>query len=201
MARGVGGSEDNRGASSSGAVYLFRRGSDGSWAQEAYVKASNTDPEDHFGSSVAISNDGSTLVVGAEYEDSAARGINGNQANNDASNSGAVYVYRDFAGGGTGVVTYDGEIQPILRNHCGSCHGVGSRYPFAETYAVLQQPSELCSGDNVGTCVALALEVLRTEGGGCRTYVDPFHREGWVCLGEGARALIERWVSDGMVER
>ncbi len=59
--------------------------------QEAYVKASNTNAGDYFGSAIAISGD--TLVVGAKLEGSNATGINGNQADNSAKWSGAVYVF------------------------------------------------------------------------------------------------------------
>jgi hypothetical protein len=83
---------DNR-ARDSGAVYVFRR-SGAAWSQEAYVKASNTGAGDHFGSSVALSGDGSTLAVGAYLEDSAATGSGGDQADNSTENSGAVYVFR-----------------------------------------------------------------------------------------------------------
>lgn len=77
-----------------GAVYVFRRSSSTTtsiWAQEAYVKASNTGASDGFGYSVALS--GNTLAVGAYLEDSNAMGINGDQADNSKSDSGAVYVF------------------------------------------------------------------------------------------------------------
>lgn len=61
-------------------------------SRQAYVKASNTEGTDQFGSSVALPGD--SLAVGAPQEDSAATGINGDQTNNSAVNSGAVYVYR-----------------------------------------------------------------------------------------------------------
>ena len=48
---------------------------------------------DQFGISLALSADGSTLAVGAHYEASNATGIGGNQADNSASEAGAVYVY------------------------------------------------------------------------------------------------------------
>ena len=68
---------------------------DRNYAQQAYVKASNTGGGDQFGVlSVALSGDGSTLVVGAFNESSNATGINGNQADNSATDSGAVYVFR-----------------------------------------------------------------------------------------------------------
>jgi phosphopantetheinyl transferase (holo-ACP synthase) len=95
-AMGVGGNQASNSALGSGAVYVFRRAA-GVWAQEAYVKASNTGLGDVFGSSVALSADGTTLAVGAREEDSAATGVGGNQASNAASRSGAVYVFRHAA--------------------------------------------------------------------------------------------------------
>ena len=56
---------------------------------EAYVKASNSGGR--FGHSVALAGD--TLVVGAYLEASAARGVDGNQANFNAGGSGSVYVF------------------------------------------------------------------------------------------------------------
>jgi hypothetical protein len=87
---GVNSYQDNVRAPGSGAVYVFVR--DGStWTQQAYVKSSNTELGDNFGSSVAISGD--TLVVGAHEEDSSAKGIDGDQSDNHAEGSGAVYVF------------------------------------------------------------------------------------------------------------
>ena len=53
------------------------------------------DSEDFFGSGVALSGD--IAVVGAIGEESDATGINGNQANNQAANSGAADTTRKFA--------------------------------------------------------------------------------------------------------
>lgn len=95
-ATGINGNQnDNTG--SSGAVYIFTRTGAG-WSQQAYVKASNTDSGDFFGSSVALSADGSTLAVGAHRERSIASGINGNQADNSAVFAGAAYVFTRTAG-------------------------------------------------------------------------------------------------------
>ncbi|NVB39305.1 DUF4215 domain-containing protein [Pseudenhygromyxa sp. WMMC2535] len=91
-ATGIGGNQANNSNSGSGAVYVFVRNG-GAWSQEAYVKASNTGDDDYFGDSVALSGDGNTLAVGAYGEDSNATGIGGNQANNSATRSGAVYVF------------------------------------------------------------------------------------------------------------
>lgn len=92
---GVNGDQADNSASSSGAVYVFTR-TGATWAQEAYLKASNTNAGDNFGYSVAFSGD--TLAVGASEEDSAAVGVNGNQADNGASSSGAVYVFARAGG-------------------------------------------------------------------------------------------------------
>jgi hypothetical protein len=79
-------------AEESGAVYLYTR-SEGTWTAGAYVKGSNTDAGDEFGSAVALNADGRVMVVGAHQEDSAARGVNGNQSDNSADDSGAAYVF------------------------------------------------------------------------------------------------------------
>ena len=49
---------------------------------------------DSFGWSVSVS--GNTLVVGAYSEDSAATGVDGDQADNSAMNAGAAYVFSFF---------------------------------------------------------------------------------------------------------
>ena len=90
---GVDGVEDNSSATNSGAVYVFTRSSTGAWKQQAYIKASNTDNGDEFGTSVSISGDGNTLAVGALNEDSNSTGVNGAENNSSATNSGAVYVF------------------------------------------------------------------------------------------------------------
>ncbi|CAN7390422.1 FG-GAP repeat protein [Acidovorax sp. LjRoot194] len=58
-----------------------------------YFKAGNTGDSDEFGYSMSMSGDGNTLAVGAIYEDSNATGINGDQTNNAAGDSGAVYIF------------------------------------------------------------------------------------------------------------
>ncbi|HEY0986095.1 MAG TPA: DUF4215 domain-containing protein, partial [Kofleriaceae bacterium] len=91
-ARGIDGDQTDNSASSSGAVYVFTR-SGTTWSQQAYIKASNTDANDHFGTSLALSADGSTLAVGAYLEASAATTIDGDQGDNSAERAGAVYVF------------------------------------------------------------------------------------------------------------
>src|SRR6266700_4107707 len=78
-------------APGAGAVYVFTRDVVSStWSQQAYVKASNTGAADNFGSSVALSGDGSTLAVGAIGEASA---VGVTPTDNTAPSAGAVYVF------------------------------------------------------------------------------------------------------------
>lgn len=89
---GINGSQSSNSSVDSGAVYVFVNSGSG-WVQQAYVKASNTLAGANFGESVALSSDGSTLAVGAPFEDSATTTINGSQSDHSASNAGAAYVF------------------------------------------------------------------------------------------------------------
>ena len=89
-ATGIDGDQSDNSASEAGAAYVFVRNG-ATWTQQAYLKASNTDAGDEFGDSVAVSGD--TVVVGAYGESSNATGINGDQADNTASQAGAAYVF------------------------------------------------------------------------------------------------------------
>jgi hypothetical protein len=70
----------------------------GMLAAIGYFKASNAGAGDAFGISVAVSGDGNTLAVGAIAESSAATGVGGNQADDSAGSSGAVYVFTRSGG-------------------------------------------------------------------------------------------------------
>ena len=87
---GSGGDESANDADAAGAAYVFVR-SGTTWAQQAYLKASNAEAADFFGSSLSLS--GETLAVGASGEDSSATGVDGNQASNAALGAGAVYIF------------------------------------------------------------------------------------------------------------
>ena len=80
---GLDGDESDNSRQQSGAAYLFVEKQD-EWSQKAYIKASNTAEVDVFGTSIALSADGSTLAVGAVEEDGEQDAIGG---------SGAVYLY------------------------------------------------------------------------------------------------------------
>lgn len=89
-ATGIDGDQSSDGAPGSGAAYAFGRAG-GAWSQVAYLKASNTDRGDAFGTAVAMQ--GSFLAVGAPGEASAATGIDGDQTDNSQPRAGAVYLF------------------------------------------------------------------------------------------------------------
>jgi hypothetical protein len=75
----------------SGAVYVFVR-SGGDWSQQALLKAAGIGAGDFFGTSVAISADGGTLVVGAPLADGSVPGT-GSQAARSVVDSGEVTTF------------------------------------------------------------------------------------------------------------
>ena len=89
-ATGIGGNEASNSLTGSGACYAFEW-SGGVWAQQAYIKASNSGAGDAFGGAVAAN--AGVAVVGAPMEDSNAVIIDGLQSNNAAPNSGAAYSF------------------------------------------------------------------------------------------------------------
>src|SRR5258705_7323894 len=100
-AKGINGNQNDDSIPQAGAVYVFtRRGT--AWSQQAYVKPSNTAEAgtegnfgdgDQFGFSMSLIHGGNTLAVGANAEDSSAKGINGDQHDNSMQSAEAVYVF------------------------------------------------------------------------------------------------------------
>ena len=92
----------NLSSESAGAAYVYRRSSTGQWVTEAYVKAPNSQQEDIFGETLALSADGDVLAVGATREKSGYDGVfpprrprlRRRVVQHAASNAGAAYVYR-----------------------------------------------------------------------------------------------------------
>lgn len=108
-ATGTNGDQNDNSIGMAGAVYVFER-SNNVWTQVHYLKAAkqvyttsecfNPSPVrclpifgSGFGSSVALSANGSVVAVGAIYDHSNATGINGERANLLARRSGATYVF------------------------------------------------------------------------------------------------------------
>ena len=114
----------------SGAAYeLVRTGT--AWAPVVTFKASQPGDADQFGSAVAIAGDGATIVIAASMEDSAATGEGGDETNNGATDSGAVYVFRDAVSNYVKpAVTGAGDIfgYAVAMSHDGLAYAVASHY-------------------------------------------------------------------------
>lgn len=93
VAVGVNGDQFNSNAIGSGAAYVFRRSTTGVWSETSYLKASNTEAGDDFGSRVAISANGEKIAVSAVNEDSGSNGVNSDQNDNSSEKAGAVYIF------------------------------------------------------------------------------------------------------------
>ncbi|MDP9150720.1 MAG: integrin [Myxococcota bacterium] len=89
-AAGINGDQTDASAAYAGAVYLFSS-TNGGWAQQSYIKASNARTLSGFGHSVAVSGD--ALAVGAYGESSGATGVNGNANDTGTTYAGAAYMY------------------------------------------------------------------------------------------------------------
>jgi len=81
-----------------GSVDIFVKDAVGVWSHDSYLRASISDANDLFGSSLALSGDGAWLAVGAAGEDSAGSGVNGDATDNSAPESGAVYLFTRTTG-------------------------------------------------------------------------------------------------------
>jgi hypothetical protein len=96
------GTQGDNAGSAVGAVYVFE--ADGTLIQTAYLKASNPGDNDAFGRAVAT--DADRILVGAEFEQSSATGVDGDQANDDLNNAGAAYLFEATGSGGYAQVAY-----------------------------------------------------------------------------------------------
>jgi hypothetical protein len=79
----------NDASSDTGAVYSFTR--QASWAEAAFTNMA-PDAGDQFGFALAISADAMTRAATANFEDSAATGVDGDPTNNGATDSGCAGV-------------------------------------------------------------------------------------------------------------
>ena len=180
-ATGINGDQSDDSMSQSGAVYIFTR-TGSTWSQDAYIKASNTgepDDGDTFGYTIALSDDGRTLAVGAPSEDSAASGSDGIESDNSAMASGAVYVFVRLGDGTWSQRSYlkssnpranvlfgysvalDGDGDTLATGAYDDNEGRGTVYVFgtsggAWSEKALLQATNAESGDSMGAWVALS---------------------------------------------
>ncbi|MDH5491760.1 MAG: cadherin-like beta sandwich domain-containing protein, partial [Myxococcales bacterium] len=81
----------------SGAIYVFERDpATGAWAERAYLKASNADASDRFGSALDLSGD--RILVGAPLEAGGGASVGGDPSDNSLLRAGAAYLLRRVAG-------------------------------------------------------------------------------------------------------
>ena len=95
LSRGInppGCDNDYKTDTSTGAAYVFFR-KDGKWSEQAFIKASHPGKEDWFASRLNLSGDGNTLAVSAQLENGNSKGINGNELDVSAEDSGALYLF------------------------------------------------------------------------------------------------------------
>jgi len=139
-----------------------------------YLKASNTDTGDEFGRAVALSDDGTTLAVGAYHEDS--DGITAPiESNNSDPAAGAVYVFTSVGGwqqqayvkapapaaydwfGFSVALSADGNTLAVGAPQYPASNGVA--YVFTRsgsTWTFKQQVTGEASGDGYGWAIALS---------------------------------------------
>jgi trimeric autotransporter adhesin len=90
---GINGDATDTACANAGAVSVFTL-TNNTWAQQAYIKASNTAGGNLFGANLILSSDAQFLAVGSTGEDSASIGIGGDQTDTSSTNSGAVYLFK-----------------------------------------------------------------------------------------------------------
>ena len=76
----VGARYEDTGGAEAGSAYIFTR-SGSTWTEQAKIQASDKEAGDYFGDSVAISGDGNTAIVAAQFEDTG------------AADAGAAYIF------------------------------------------------------------------------------------------------------------
>lgn len=144
-AKGIDGDQTDNSYDQAGAVYVFAKEGQ-EWVQQAYLKASNTDPWDAFGLALDISEDGSTLAISATGEDSRANEINGDSNDNSGSSIGAVYLFSRS----DGIWSQEAYIKPR------QLPPVGHTLGFGEAVALNGSGSLLAVGSEWGVVNGIA---------------------------------------------
>jgi len=111
----VNGSQGN-GGTNVGAAYVYER-NNGVWAQQAYLKPTNPDVSDHFGTSVSISGD--IVVVASQFEDGGNPNVDSNPFDNSVRSAGAAYVFDRDSNGDWDFRTYLKSPNPEIDDQFG----------------------------------------------------------------------------------
>jgi hypothetical protein len=136
-----------------GSAYVFEE-SDGTWSQAAKLAADDGDGGDSFGSSVAVSDDGTTAVIGANDDE---------DPNGDGA--GSAYVFEESDGSWSQQskltaddgaeddwfgqsVTMSGDASTVIIG-APEVSGDGSAYVFGESDGTWSQQAKLTGGDDI----------------------------------------------------
>nr|CRH07569.1 Protein of unknown function. Containing four cadherin domains and two bacterial pre-peptidase C-terminal domains [Candidatus Magnetococcus massalia] len=139
----VGAYQEDTGGSSAGAAYIFQTSDGGAtWTEAAKVQASDAQPYEFFGYSVAI--DGNYAIVGAYRE------------NTGGSSAGAAYVFQTSDGGTTWA-----EAAKIQASDAQAYDNFGGSVAINGNYAIVG-----ASGEDTGAYYAGAAYVFQTSDGG-----------------------------------
>lgn len=148
-------------ASSTGASYVFS-GAGGSWSQSAELTASDGQANDYFGDSVALSADGSTILVGALGNNLAAGAayvFEQTPKNELTASDGRFFGFSVAlsAGGSTALIGAPGT------DGGGGIFGFGAAYVFTFSNGSWSQTAELTASDGhyasfFGSAVALSAD-------------------------------------------
>ncbi len=84
--------EEDPATERAGAAYIYMK-QQGRWQRKQRLTPSNPDAGDEFGTSLALNEEGSLLVIGAPFEDSKATDLGGDGQDNSGTNSGATYLF------------------------------------------------------------------------------------------------------------
>jgi hypothetical protein len=166
--------EDSSGQSNNGAAYVFTTSSSwSSYTQQQKLLASDLDNGDQFGHSVALSGDGNTALIGANYEFTFPNYYSGSAyvfvRSGGLWSQEAKLLSSDIEGGdqfGHSVaLSGDGNTALIGAPYDASPpkYGVGSAYIFTRSFGVWTQEFKLSSSDlseydNLGWSVSLSTD-------------------------------------------
>ncbi len=120
--------QDGDKGSNSGSAYIFTKQANGSYLQTQKLLASDGAMDDYFGVSIAVSGDGSTVVVSAYYDD------------DKGSNSGSAYIFTKQANG-----SYL-QTQKLLASDGAASDYFGTSVAISNTSVVIGAQNHLSKG-------------------------------------------------------
>ena len=165
---------DDNTLTDSGAAYVFERSAGSGWVLVNILKADYPDTGDRFGHSVSVYAD--FIAVSALYDDSASIGVNGNENNSLAQDSGAVYIYRRQGS----AWAKDAYIKPsnVISGNAGFYNGFGRSVLLDEQALFVSSPDRDLSGQGIDVG---AVDVYEADDDGwsfASTVSSPYARGG-----------------------